>query len=116
MTLAASSKTLRVGETATITVELANEGCVDLGLPQYRLHMDSGDGLSLLDPSPPDPVVHSLGVAPGDTDSASFTLRAVGAGRVKLSATCSYEVHLGYPGPAHWGSVASRRLTLTVKP
>ena len=36
--LSASTKALRVGEALTVTVELANEGCVDLGLPQYRLH------------------------------------------------------------------------------
>ena len=116
LAISTSSKALRVGDRVTVTVELANEGCVDLGLPQYRLYVDSGDGPALLDPSPPEPVAHSLGVVPGEADSATFTLRATGAGRVKLSAMCSYEVHLGYPGPAYWGSVASRRLTLTLKP
>ena len=116
LTLSTSAEALRVGESVTVTVELANRGCADLGMPQYRLYLETSDGARVLEPSPPEPVAHSLGVSPGETDSAAFALAAAGAGRVEVWATCSYEVHLGYPGPAYWGSVASRRVTLTIGP
>jgi DNA/RNA endonuclease YhcR with UshA esterase domain len=60
-------------------------------------------------------VEHTLGLQPGDSDAAEFTLRAVRAGRVTLTAGVSFEVHLGYPGPAYWsGSGAREPLVITV--
>jgi len=37
-------------------------------------------------------------------------------GQVVLSARASFEVHLGYPGPAYWSDTGSRRFAITVLP
>ena len=60
----------------TVTVTLRNEGCVALGLPQYRLQVRSLEPGSFLEPSDPEPIVHYLAVGPGQSDAADFLLRA----------------------------------------
>ena len=111
---AGAATVLKVGETLTVTVTLNNTGCVSLGLPQYRLYMDSGELGSVLAPDPVEPVAHSLGVGPGRSDDAEFVLRAVRAGQVAIRPFASFEVHLGYPGPAYWGAATGGSLTVTV--
>ena len=103
-TLEASDTALQVGETVTVTVTLRNEGCLTLGIPQYRLKIEPAEEESIFDPSQPEPIVHSLGVSPGQSDVAEFVLRAVKSGQATLSASASFEVHIGYPGPAYWGA------------
>ena len=107
--ISSTATTLHVGDVVTVTVTLNNEGCVELGLPQYRLQVRSQEPGSFLEPSDPEPIVHSLGVEPGESDTADFVLRGAEAGRATLSATASFEVHLGYPGPAYWGASGSER-------
>lgn len=115
--LTASADNLNVGDTVKITVTLNNEGCVALGLPQYRLDLQSDSTTSILTPDPPEPVVHYLAVSPGQSGSVEFELTAAAAGQVVLTAAVSYEVHLGYPGPAYWGSAAGgEALEITVTP
>lgn len=115
--LAASATTLEVGEEITVTVALSNEGCVALGIPQYRLYVEPAGDVAILDPSQPDPVVHSLGVSPGQSDAAEFILRAVNSGETTITATASFEVHLDYPGPAYWGiSSTEEPLVVVVVP
>lgn len=117
MMLAASVTTLEVGETITVTVTLRNEGCGRLGMPQYWLGVKSAKEESIFDPSQPEPVVHYLAVPPGQSDMAEFVLRAVESGQATLAASTSFEVHLGYPGPAYWaGSNAKEPLVVIVKP
>ena len=116
MTLSASATKLKIGEACTVTVTLANQGCVALGLPQYRLYVGSDDGQPVFDPEGPEPAVHYRGIAPGQSDAAEFVLRAVRPGRATLSASASFEVHLGYPGPAYWSGSPSGRLEITVRP
>jgi hypothetical protein len=115
MTIAASATTLRVGEAVTVTTTLFNYGCVGLGLPQYRLYADTGEPHPVLDPERPEPVVHYLGIGAGGSDAEQFVLEAVGPGRAVLWATTSFEVHLGYPGPAYWGASGSGPITITVE-
>jgi hypothetical protein len=103
-----------VGETLLLTSTLANEGCSMVGLPQYTLFMMSDQSSPVLVPDPPEPIVHYLGLAPGQTDSAEFALQVVGSGQVKLGSRSSFEVHLGYPGPAYWAGDASEPVTVTV--
>jgi len=114
--LSASATTLKKGEVVTVTATLINQGCVALGLPQYRLYVEAGGTEPLFDPDKPAPVVHQLAVAPGRSDATNFVLRAVGVGRATLRASASFEVHLGYPGPAYWGSNSSEALVITVTP
>ncbi len=105
----------KVGDAVIVTVKLSNEGCLDLGLPQYRLYIQSD--ASILNPSIPEPVVHYLAVSPGGSDTATFDLQAVAGGQASLTATVSYEVHIGYPGPAYWGmSSSGSPLVLIIMP
>jgi hypothetical protein len=112
--LVASASEVRVGEILTVTVTLSNEGCALIGLPKYYLRVDSRGGNSVLDPSDPEPLAHSVSLREGRTHSMAFLLQAVGIGRADLSASATYEVHLGYPGPAYWGASASRRVGVAV--
>ena len=115
--LSASSENVQVGDTIKVTVTVNNEGCVILGLPQYRLYVRSDGNQSIFTPENPEPVVHYLGVGLGQSDAAEFELIAVAGGQATLTATVSYEVHLGYPGPAYWGMTATREpLSITVIP
>jgi DNA/RNA endonuclease YhcR with UshA esterase domain len=75
-----------------------------VGLPLYRLSVQSDGPEPILEPEEPEPVEHTLGLDPGESDAAEFTLRGVKAGRATLTAEASFEVHLGYPGPAYWSS------------
>jgi hypothetical protein len=110
--LSASVARLEVGQTVTVTATLKNEGCVALGLPQFRLYIRSDGPEPILAPDRPEPLVHSLAVAPGQSDAADFELLAIVAGQAALMASASFEVHLGYPGPAYWGSTASPELRI----
>jgi hypothetical protein len=114
--LSSSAEDLRVGDTVTITVTLVNEGCVALGLPQYRLTDQSDGAQAIFDPADPEPINHSLGVAPGQSDTANFELKAVASGQANFSALVSFEVHIGYPGPAYWGSSSGELLSIMVAP
>ena len=116
MALSASAVTLKMGEAVTVTATLMNQGCAGLGLPQYRLYVEAEGKEPILTPDKPAPIVHQLAVAPGRSDATAFSLRAVGAGRVTLKASSSYEVHLGYPGPAYWGNASSQSLVINVSP
>jgi photosystem II stability/assembly factor-like uncharacterized protein len=115
-TLSAITTTLSVGETVTVTATLTNAGCGSLGLPEYRLHVQSDDPEPLFDPAMPDPVTHTVAIDPGQSDTAEFVLRAVRAGQATLESDVSFEVHLGYPGPAYWANAAAGGLVITVLP
>jgi hypothetical protein len=116
MSMSATATALDVGDIVTVTTTLFNQGCVGLGLPQYRLYVWSDEPEPIFDPATPEPVVHYLAVGPGGSDAQEFVLTAVGPGEATLSASASFEVHLGYPGPAYWGYSGSGPLTVTVAP
>ncbi len=116
VTLSAPKTTLKVGEAIEVKVALENTGCVTLGLPQYRLAILNSEGKAIFSPDKPDPVIHSIGVTPGRSDEVSFLLQADSPGKATLSALASFEVHLGYPGPAYWGAASSKELVIVVEP
>jgi uncharacterized repeat protein (TIGR01451 family) len=116
MIVSATATTLGVGEALTATVTLFNRGCTGLGFPQYVLYVQSDESEPILTPSHPEPVVHSLGIGLGQSDAAEFALQAASPGQAVLRATSSFEVHLGYPGPAYWGASSGGPLTITVTP
>lgn len=111
----ASAQQVRVGETVEITGTLTNTGCLALGLPQYRLANPQRE-TSPFTPFPPEPTLHSLGVAPGGSDQVVFSLQAVASGATTLVLSASFEVHQGYPGPAFWGQASSEALQIEVLP
>lgn len=116
MTLSATAATCEVGQAVTVTLSLFNEGCVGLGLPQYSLYVDSDGPSAILEPSYPEPVVHYLGIGTGQSDAQEFVLWAVEPGQATLRGSTSFEVHLGYPGPAYWGGSTAAPLEITVVP
>jgi heat shock protein HslJ len=114
LALSASDTTLQVGDVLTVTATLSNEGCGSLGMPQYRLYIESDATQPLFDPATPEPVLHSLGISPGQSDAVAFALRAVHPGGGTLRAGTSFEFHVGYPGPAYWGGSGSEPLSVAV--
>lgn len=116
MLLSASKEKVKVGETVDVKVVLSNTGCLSLGLPQYRLVILNSEAQPMFTPNMPDPVEHSLAVNPGESDEASFTLRAANPGKATLNVMASFEVHQGYPGPAYWGASSSSPLVIVVEP
>ena len=114
--LSASATTLQVNDTVTVTTTLINKGCVALGQPQYRLSVQSNQTEPIFDPDSPEPVVHYLAVAPGQSDAVDFVLQAIAPGQATLDGSASFEVHLGYPGPAYWGIVWAVPLVIDVTP
>ena len=114
--LSVAAESLKVGDAVKVTVTVNNEGCVALGLPQYRLYIQSDISQSIFTPEQPDPVVHYLAIRPGQSDSAEFELKAISSGQVTLTGSISYEVHLGYPGPAYWGYRATAPILIAVEP
>lgn len=117
LTLAASQTTPKIGEALVLTAVLSNVGtCGMLGLPQYTLHFSSGAPGPILEPNPPAPIVHSLGIGSGQSDIITYTLQVVGAGVLTINISASFEVHLGYPGPAFWSGDNSEPITITVQP
>jgi hypothetical protein len=114
--LTASAESVEVGDALVVTVTLNNEGCTKLGLPQYRLSVQSDKSELILVPNNPKPVIHYLAVAPGQSDATEFHLEAVAVGEAILTSSVSFEVHLGYPGPAYWGGSSGEPLIIIVAP
>lgn len=59
-------------------------------------------------------VVHYLAVVSGEHDDVDFVLRATHTGVTEFWAHVSFEVHIGYPGPAYWSGCVSGPVTVTV--
>ena len=105
---------VRVGDVVTITARLTNQGCANMGLPLYRLSVQPDGAQPLFDPASPSPVEHYVGIAPGESDSAVFVLHAIRAGQATVSASASFELHLGYPGPAYWGATSAAPIIIPI--
>ncbi|MFO7682077.1 MAG: CARDB domain-containing protein [Chloroflexota bacterium] len=111
LTLDYEPTAVSVNDPLTITVTLENVGCANIGLPKYTLTAAP----PLVDPAAPEPIIHYLGLGPGDSDSVEFVVTAVSPGSFTLNANASFEVHLGYPGPAYWGAAAASQ-QITINP
>jgi hypothetical protein len=112
--LFASTSSLKVGESLTLTATLTNSGCAMLGLPKYSLFgMADGDA-HLVQPTELEPIIHSVALRDGEHDEAYFTLKAVAPGKAELKVSASFEVHLGYPGPAYWATAASQPVIIEI--
>ena len=109
-----SAQTVAIGEQLVVRVTLLNQGCVGLGLPMYTLRVHAPQGQPLFDPPQPEAVTHYLAVAPGQSDSVEFVLRGAQIGSGTLQANVSFEVHIGYPGPAYWGTATSALVDIAV--
>ena len=117
LSLESSDTTVKTGQPVTVTTILSNQGCLALGIPQVSLKIESEPGQAVFDPANPEPVVHYLAVSPGQSDETAFVLHAVSAGQATITASASFEIHEGYPGPAYWGGASSEKpLVITVLP
>ncbi len=116
LTLSATPTTLTVGQAVTVTATLANEGCGMLGVPLYSLDVQSSEAQPIFDPMDPEPVLHHVGIGLGDSDSAEFVMQTLAPGQATLYGSVSYEVHLGFPGPAYWSGSSAGPLVITVTP
>jgi hypothetical protein len=111
MTLTLSPLKPRVGDTFVATATLANEGCGLVGLPLYRLMVES-EPAEMLVPQSPTSAPHTLGLGPGNSDVMTFTLKAVNAGLARINVSASFEVHVD--GGAYWSTDATGPSIVTV--
>ena len=109
-----SVQSIQLGQQLIVQVTLLNQGCATLGLPQYNLRVHAPQGQPLFNPPQPGAVTHNLAVAPGHSDGVEFVLQAAQIGSGALQAEVTFEVHLGYPGPAYWGSAISAPINIAV--
>jgi len=109
------NQSVTVGDQVEVIVTFQNMGCATLGLLKYYLLFETLTDEPVLTPAQPAPVEHPLAVQPDGSDQVVYSFQAVRAGIVKLSATISFEAHLGYPGPAYWVTSSSNQLEIEVK-
>lgn len=112
MTLTISNDAPEVGDRLWVTATLTNEGCAQVGKPEYRLWLEQSS--LILAPESPIRVGHSLSLHTGETDIVTFSLRSIGFGPASLRVSASFEVHLDYPGPAYWASHSTDPITVNV--
>ncbi|MBN1873414.1 MAG: hypothetical protein JXA33_04225 [Anaerolineae bacterium] len=82
-----------------------------MGQPEYRLSVAPS---YILVPDSPISITHYLALEPGETDTVTFSLQTIGVGQTLLQAAVSFEVHLGYPGPAYWAYDNTAPVSVTV--
>lgn len=113
MSLALSEASPQLGRRITATVTLTNAGDCSMGLPLYTLRIDNEHAVAA-QVEGDNPVLHSLGIGGGRSDSVAFRLMLLNTGLFTLTANASFEVHVGYPGPAYWSRAATGPITFTV--
>jgi hypothetical protein len=112
--LSPSAQSVQIGQQLSVQVTLNNQGCVALGLPKFTLRIHAPQGQPLFIPPQPESVTYDAAVAPGQAHTVVFTLQGAQAGQGVLQADVSFEVHIGYPGPAYWGMVTSALINIAV--
>ena len=85
-----------------------------VGLLQYSLTIASSGTQPVLTPEMPAPVVHSVPVFPGQSDTAVFDFIAAASGQATLTATVSYEVNID--NIHSWSGTGAQPLVITVTP
>ena len=111
-----------LGQTIVVTGTVFNNSVgYTFGLPQYTLRLEPPAGGSpdpIFNITSPNPVVRSIGLSPGQSASATFTLQAIRTGRVVLVLSVSGEVcrmtgEPGCPG-GHWSGASARSQIIEV--
>ncbi|MCP3884139.1 MAG: hypothetical protein GY700_01435 [Propionibacteriaceae bacterium] len=97
-----------------MTVTLVNGADdVKLGLIQYTLNIQPHDALisdSL------EPIEHPLSLEPGQSDAATFVLRAAAPGVVSLTGSTSFEIHALDYSSGSWSGCQSGPLEISIIP
>jgi hypothetical protein len=113
--LLTSQPEVRVGDSVTVTLRLSNIGCAPVGLPAYNLLWSADGSDELFARRSPLSQSFSVGISPGGQHEAEFVLLAVRPGVATFSAHVSFEVHLGYPGPAYWSGDQAGPVALVIR-
>lgn len=113
MAIALSDPVPQLGGHITATVSLTNTGDCMMGLPLYTLNVANIHPVAVFEESE-NPVLHSRAIYSDEVDSADFRLLVANTGIFTLTAHASFEVHVGYPGPAYWGGTRAAPITFTV--
>lgn len=116
MRAVAEPTTPQAGDSLMVSVTFTNAGCGSVGLPDYRLLILSEQPYPIFTTPSPESIMHHRALYPGEADHVTFTLQTIGSGVVTITARSSFEVHLGYPGPAYWTGDVAPPLHLTVPP
>lgn len=112
--LSASATTLEIGQTLSVTVTLVNGASdVKLGLIQYTLNIQP-HGVLISDDL--EPIEHPLSLEPGQSDAATFVLRAAAPGVVSLTGSTSFEIHALDYSWASWSGCQSGPLEIIIIP
>jgi hypothetical protein len=112
--IATPQQNVSAGDVVEVKVALQNSGCASLGLPKYHLNIEEQAKSPAFKEVAPDAVTHYLLIPPGGKDEITFLLPSLAPGSAVLSASITFEVHLGYPGPAYWASASSEELPIQV--
>ena len=115
VSLSASTGTLEVGQSVSVTVTLANGDTsgVRLGQIQVSLGVQPSD-IFISDNLVP--VAHPLSLEPGESAQSEFVLRAVVPGRATLTASTSFEMHALDYSSGSWSGCFSGPLEILVTP
>ena len=113
MTLAFSNPAPQLGDRITVTAVLTNTGDCLMGLPLYGLRIDNPNAVAVFWESDHE-VYNGRAIYGGQADTAEFVIVIANTGNYTVSAYVSYEVHVGYPGPAYWGGTRTTPVSVTV--
>jgi hypothetical protein len=113
MAIALSDPAPELGQRITATVSLTNTGDCMVGLPLYTLDVANAHPVAVFEESE-NPVLHSRAIYSDEVDSVDFRMLVANTEVFTLTARASFEVHVGYPGPAFWGGASAAPVTFTV--
>lgn len=113
MAIALSDPAPKLGQRITATVSLTNTGDCMVGQPLYTLDVANVQSVAMFEESE-NPVLHHTAIYSDEVDSVNFRMLVANTGVFTLTAHVSFEVHVGYPGPAYWGGASAAPVTFTV--
>ncbi len=113
--LASSATEFGVGETSEVQVTLHNNSAeASISALRFRLHIEQDPSAPVFEPADPPLVSQPIVVEPGDSVSATFTLRAVRAGSVTLDVDVIGEVGTESDTSQYTTSIPAHPVTIVV--
>ena len=113
MAVVLSNPAPQLGDRITITAVLTNTGDCLMGLPLHTLRIDNPNPVAIFWEAGPQ-IYTGGAVYGGQADTADFVVVIANTGVYTVSSYVSFEVHVGYPGPAYWGGASATSITFTV--
>jgi hypothetical protein len=113
--LSASTMSLEVGQSVSVTVTLANGHASGVRLGQVQVSLGvQPSGILVSDNL--GPVAHPQTLEPGESAETEFALRAVAPGRATLTGSTSFEMHALDYSSGSWSGCRSGPLKILVTP